>query len=108
MTGPVSTVGGYGSPTINSDTAALVDSEDGVPAIVPALNPVTGALSQAVVSGVAPPSTAVPPMNAILVELRVISALLHFQLGATSLDLEQMRADELYNSTPALNPGGVV
>jgi hypothetical protein len=95
----VSTVGGYGNPVINNDGSMLVDTEDGIPVVGPTLNAVTGQLSAAVINPAVPANTGVPELNAILIELRVLTALVHAQLGATNLDLEQMRADELWNTT---------
>ena len=103
---PYNTTGGYGgnaSLTTQPSglTAFLDDALDGFPALIPQLN-AGGGLSPIVLD----PSTisaasGLPEINAILVELRLISALLHHQLGATQLDLQQMRADEAWSSNPA-------
>jgi hypothetical protein len=98
---PYGTTAGYGSPSVNSDGAALVDTQDGIPAVVPQLNPATGQKTAAAVTSIANPDTAVPELNAILVELRVIAYLLYQINGDNQLDLEQMRSDELFNSLPA-------
>jgi hypothetical protein len=90
----------YG-PGAQSDGSLLVDTEDGVNSVVPSFaTGGTGQLSPAAFDPRTLWSSAgnVAPLNAILVELRVMNALLHFQLGATPLDLNQMRADEFLNS----------
>ena len=93
--------------TVNPDGSLLVDSVDGIYVFAPALNLSNGTLASANVSGIplssSFPGTAqgIPQQLAILVELRVMNTLLHSQLGDTRLDLEQMRADELYNVVPA-------
>lgn len=94
------TVGGYGTPLVQADQSLLVDTEDGVPVVGPTLAPASGNLVAAIINTIVPASNVgIPPLNAILIELRVIAALLHSQLGDTKLDLEQMRADELFNTT---------
>ena len=95
---PYSTVGGYGGPLILSDGASLSDTEDGVPAFVPAFNP-TGpaALAQAIISPVQSAYGGTPIQNALLVEIRVMNALIALQMGASAPDLEQMRANELFD-----------
>lgn len=95
----VSTVGGYGSPIIQQDGSMLVDTEDGVPVIGPQLNPATGALSPAVINPIIPGGSGIPELNAILVELRLITRLLIANMGPLAEDPEQMRADELWNIT---------
>lgn len=103
MVAPVtSTAGGYGpsSPTQNPDGSQLVDTEDGVPAFVPLLS-ASGGLSLGQQSSLWQGQVGVPIINAVLIELRVMNALLHSQLGDTKLDLQQMRADEFFNSSLA-------
>ena len=103
---PFSTVGGYGgnpSNTIDPTTGlsiGLVDTMDGFPTLHPQFS-ASGALSAIVADPAAPPNfyAGMPMLNAMLCELRVISALLHSQLGATQLDLQNMRADEAWNTS---------
>jgi hypothetical protein len=47
-----------------------------------------------------PAYSATPPLNAILVELRTITALLLNDMGSFAPDPQQIRADELWNITP--------
>ena len=85
---------------LQSDGSWLVDTEDGVSVFVPSFGGVaTGGLSGGQVSPVPnwQQTGGVPVLNAILVELRVMNMLLREQLGASPLDLNQMRADELFN-----------
>ena len=96
-----STVGGYGSGVINADGSALVDTEDGIPSVGPALVTTganAGALAPAVVNSVVAPNTGIPIFNSVLIEIRCLNNLLMLQLGASAPDLEQMRADELFNT----------
>lgn len=95
----VSTVGGYGSPIIQQDGSMLVDTEDGVPILGPAFNLATGGLSAAVVNPIVPANSGIPELNAILIELRLITRLLIANMGPLAEDVEQMRADELWNTT---------
>jgi hypothetical protein len=95
-----------GPATINSDGSLLVDTEDGTFAYVSGFTTAMLAggpslLSQANQNPYANYLTSggVAAMNAMLVELRVLNALLIWQMGANAPDLNQMRADELYNST---------
>ena len=108
MVAPYSTVGGYGgNPSLAFDpnsgvSASQVDTQDGYPVLNPLIS-AGGPLVQAVVDPTAaPPSPnfwqAMPELNAMLIELRVISQLLIMQLGATQLDLQVMRADEAWNT----------
>ena len=102
---PYSTVGGYGGNASvvqqpSGLTSFLDDALDGYPTLHPSLNP-NGSLSPVVID----PSTisaasGLPEINAVLVELRVISALLREQMGDTkvSYDLQTMRADEFWNT----------
>ena len=100
MVGPISTVGGYGNPTINPDGAAVVDPENGIPVVGPAINTVTGNLSAAIISPTVASNTGIPVLNAILVELRRIANLLEANSGVGLVeDAEIMRANELYNIT---------
>lgn len=107
MASPYSTVGGYGgNPSLSLDPASglasgLVDTADGFPALHPANNPAgTGPTSFIVNPVPISPSIGMPELNAILVELRVISALLREQMGVTAscFDLQVMRADEAWNT----------
>jgi hypothetical protein len=103
---PFSTVGGYGgNPSLIVDpntgqSAAFADTQDGFPTLHPQIG-ASGALTPVVVDPMQPPLfySGMPEINAILCELRVISALLHIQLGATPLDLQIMRADEAWNTS---------
>ena len=111
MVAPFSTVGGYGgNPSLSLDpisgvSASQVDTQDGFPTLHPALTPGGGPLAQLVTDPTAAPPNpsfwqAMPELNAILVELRVISALLREQMGDTkfSYDLQSLRADEAWNT----------
>jgi hypothetical protein len=102
---PFSTVGGYGgnaSLVLDPNTgqaSALVDTADGFPTLHPWLN-ANGSLTPFVIDPVpVVASIGMPEINAILVELRVISALLHMQLGTLAPDLQFMRADEAWNTS---------
>ena len=90
---------GLGQQTQN-DGSLLVDTEDGVNAVVPSFK--TDGSGNLAPGTFDPRQTwqtigGVSPLNAILVELRVMNALLHHQLGDTRMDLNQMRADEYNN-----------
>ena len=105
MTAPYSTVGGYGAPAslvvdpLTGLSSALVDTLDGFPTLHPWLN-ANGALTPFVIDPVPiAPSTGMPEINARLIEMRVISALLHMQLGTLAPDLQFMRADEAWNTS---------
>jgi hypothetical protein len=104
---PFSTVGGYGGSASlqiqpSGSAAGFTSDLDGFPVLVGSIAPATGALSAIQIDASTISSAGgMPAMNAILIELRVIAALLHTQLGATQLDLEQMRADEGYSQNPA-------
>ena len=100
------TTGGYGNPIINTDGAQLVDTEDGIQVVAPQFYPNSATVPS---GGLAPAATdadpnspwiaaspGLPPMNALIVELRVLNALMVLQLGLQAPDLEQMRADEAY------------
>lgn len=102
---PYSTVGGYGgnaSLVVDPNTgqaSALVDTADGFTVLHPWLNP-NGALTPFVIDPVpVSPSIGMPEINAVLVELRVISALLREQMGPQAPDLQFMRADEAWNTS---------
>ena len=103
---PFQTTGGYGGNPSNvvdpttGQAIGLVDTQDGIPTLHPVIG-ANGALSPLVIDPAAPPAfyAGMPEINAILCELRVISALLHMQLGATQLDLQNMRADEAWNTS---------
>jgi hypothetical protein len=104
-TPPFSTVGGYGgNPSLVVDpasglTSSLVDTADGFPTLHPSLNP-NGSLSPFVIDPIViSPAIGMPEINAIIIELRVISALLHLQLGTLAPDLQIMRADEAWNTS---------
>lgn len=100
------TTGGYGNGLINADGSALVDTEDGVPVVLPQFQP----SNPAVPSGQFTPAqvdpdpnntfvgleTGIPIFNALLVELRVHNALMVLQMGVIAPDLDQMRADESF------------
>ena len=110
MVAPYSTVGGYGgNPSLAYDpntgvSAGQVDTQDGYPTLHPALLPGGGLTPYVVDPTASPPNPnfwqAMPEINAMLVELRVISALLREQMGDTakSFDLQIMRADEAWNT----------
>jgi hypothetical protein len=105
---PYSTVGGYGGNASvlldpNTGLSAFVDDlMDGVPTLHPQIN-ANGFLSSLVIDPTSPAQPfygAYPELNAILVELRVLSALIREQMGNTGLsfDLQTMRADEAWNT----------
>ncbi len=75
-------------------------NEDGISVVVPTLAPSSGDLSIAQVNPAQfwPQTGGVPVLNAILVELRVISELLYRDRGDVVTDLDQMRAAELYDT----------
>lgn len=78
----------------------LSDTLDGTATLHPQLN-ANGGLSPLVLDPSATtPSGGTPVQNAILAELRVISALLREQMGDTgqSYDLQRMRADEAWST----------
>ncbi len=89
------------SPTVNSDGSLLVDTEDGTFAFVPGFSGNAGVLAQSNVNPYAnwQQVGGVAALNAMLVELRVANQLLIWQMGANAPDLNQMRADELFNCT---------
>lgn len=93
---------GYGptaSPT-NSDGIPFVDTTNGVSVLGPGFSGFAGALSSIALDPKTIQDTAgLPQQNAILIELRVITSLLLFQLGASAPDVEQMRADEYWNTS---------
>jgi hypothetical protein len=103
---PFSTVNGYGnpSPSLVTDpasglTSSLVDTADGFSTLHPSLN-ANGSLSPFVIDPVPiSPAVGMPEINAVLVEARVISQLLHIQLGTLAPDLQIMRADEAWNTS---------
>lgn len=104
-TAPFSTVGGYGgNPSLVTDpstglSSGLVDTADGFAVLHPSLNP-NGSLSPFVIDPIPiSPAVGMPEINALVVELRVISALLHMQLGHLAPDLQIMRADEAWNTS---------
>ncbi len=80
--------------------ATLSDTLDGAPTLHPQLTP-GGGLSPLVSDPSAfGPAAGNPVQNAILAELRVISALLREQMGdtKTGFDLQIMRADEAWST----------
>jgi hypothetical protein len=102
---PFSTVGGYGgNPSLSVDPAtglssSLVDTADGFPTLHPSIIP-GGGLQPFVIDPIPiSPTVGMPEINAIICELRVISALLHMQLGTLAPDLQIMRADEAWNTS---------
>lgn len=105
MAAPFSTVGGYGgSSTVILDPASglttqLVDTQDGFPVLHPAINPSGGLVPFAIDPVPLPPFGGMPELNAVLVELRVIAALLREQMGPQAPDLQIMRADEAWNTS---------
>jgi hypothetical protein len=112
MAAPFSTVGGYGGnaslvlDTTTGQTAGQVDTQDGFPILMPALNPTgAGGLVPNVVNPIAlNPFTSYPEINAIIVELRVLTALVREMMGPSlnqSYDLQQMRADEAWSTNNA-------
>lgn len=84
-------------PIQANDGSVITSDEDGSPVLAPILTS-TGSVIPNVTPG-APAQNLVGALiqNTILVELRVMNSLILYSLGATSLDLEQMRADEAYN-----------
>ena len=104
-TPPFSTVGGYGgnaSLVVDPSTglsSGLVDTADGFPTLHPFINP-NGTLTPFVIDPIPiSPAIGMPEINAVLVELRVISALLREQMGPQAPDLQIMRADEAWNTS---------
>lgn len=102
---PFSTVGGYGgnaSLVVDPSTglsSGLVDTADGFPTLHPFLN-ANGSLSPFVIDPIPiSPAVGMPEINAVLVELRVIAALLSMQMGPLTPDLQTMRADEAWNTS---------
>lgn len=94
---------GYPTPIGLADGSALISTEDGVPVLGPIFNAsgtvvkniINPALNQGVVGGVA-----VPPLNAILIELMVISELLALNFGSNPLDLTNIRASAAWSLQP--------
>ncbi len=104
---PFSTVGGYGgNASLIVDPASglisgLVDTADGFPTLHPMLTAAGVSLAPFIINPVPiPPGIGMPEINAVLIELRVISALLREQMGNTAVnfDLQTMRADEAWNT----------
>lgn len=105
MAAPYQTTGGYGgNSSLIVDPASglassLVDTADGYPTLYPQLV-AGGGLAPFVVNPVPiNPSIGMPEINAIITELRVLTALLHSQMGTFAPDLQIMRADEGWNTT---------
>jgi hypothetical protein len=88
----------YSFTLVAGDSSAIVSDESGVDALGPVLTS-TGSIVQNIINaGVAGQNLqGVPILNALLIEIRIQNNLLISTLGATTLDLEQMRADEAYN-----------
>lgn len=105
MAPPFSTVGGYGgNPSLVVDpatglTSGLVDTADGFTVLHPSLNPAGGLVPFVIDPIPISPAIGMPEINALVCELRVISALLHMQLGHLAPDLQIMRADEAWNTS---------
>lgn len=105
MAPPFSTVGGYGgNPSLVVDPATglssgLVDTADGFPTLHPSINPSGGLLPFVIDPIPISPAIGMPEINAIIIELRVLTALLHMQLGQLAPDLQIMRADEAWNTS---------
>lgn len=104
-TPPFQTTGGYGgNASVVVDPASglsssLVDTADGFPVLSPYLNP-NGTLTPFVIDPIPiSPAIGMPEINALVVELRVISQLLHMQMGVLAPDLQIMRADEAWNTS---------
>jgi hypothetical protein len=102
---PFSTVGGYPGQATNVTTpsgnvGAFTDTWDGVPSLAPGLSNQAGLTPIQIDPSLAPPGSGMPIMNAVLIELRVLNALLALQIGAAVPDLQQMRADEAWNINP--------
>ena len=91
----------YGQPLGLPDGSVLVADESGVPVLGPVINGASGTAVQNIINAAlgqgAVGGSGVPVLNAILIEFRVQNNLLLYSLGATALDIEQMRADEAYN-----------
>lgn len=97
--------GGIQGPA-NPDFVPFIDTVDGIPVVYPAVNGVTGQMSQFTIDPKTVVDTAgLPPQNAIIVELRCITNLLAIYLGDRCPDLQQMRAEEIFNT---MVPTGLV
>ena len=89
----------YGYVQAN-DGSIVTSDEDGFPTLGATLTP-TGAIVQNIVPGLASQNyIGFPISNSILVELRVLNSLLAASFGQNAPDLDQMRADEAFNSNP--------
>ena len=109
MAAPYSTVGGYGgnaSLTVDPATglsAGLADVLDGFPVLVPSLTAGGLTLAPSIINPYPiNPAGGMPEINAIVIELRVLCALIREQMGDTRniFDLQMMRADENWNTNP--------
>lgn len=101
-----STVGGYGGNANlvslpSGQQAFLEDMMDGFPTLHPQIS-AGGPLTPLIVDpSTILPGAAFPQMNALLAELRVLSALVAMQMGAAAPDLQIMRADEAWSTSSA-------
>jgi hypothetical protein len=84
-----STVGGYGSPTINPDGSQNVDPTSDAPATIPQFTSIVGAGQQGALS----PLITNAVLNVILIEMRCIAEILNQQ--GPMWDLSQLRAEIL-------------
>jgi hypothetical protein len=86
----------YNSVLQALDGSAITSDEDGVNVLAPILTS-SGSVIQNIINGAAAQNLqGAPVINQVLIELRILSNLMINQMGATNLDLEQMRADEAY------------
>ena len=110
---PFQTTGGYGgNPSLVVDPASglsssLVDTADGFPTLHPVLTPGGGLLPFVIDPIPISPAIGMPEINSVLIELRVIAALLHMQMGVLAPDLQIMRADEAWNTSFPNSAAGV-
>jgi hypothetical protein len=90
----------YPVPEALPDGSGLVSTEDGTPVLGPVLQ-ATGTTVPNVIAGNTnqgvPGGSGVPPLNAILIELRVLNNLLAWQMGAEAPDLDAMRSSEAFD-----------
>jgi hypothetical protein len=102
MAGPAySTAAGYSlTGPSNPDGTVFTDTVDGTPVVGPQF----AQNGQSLIPAISNPTLAsdvagISVQNAILIEWRILTALMAFQLGSACPDIEQMRADELWNTT---------
>ena len=89
----------YG-PLQANDGSLITSDEDGFPTLGATLTS-TGGYAVNIVPGAASQNyIGFPVANSVLVELRVMNSLLALALGASAPDLDQMRADEAFNTNP--------